>query len=93
MKEVGAAKDTLRGTSLPSFSQILLTVRPWSFSETCDLQRQARAQMADELEALKALRIEAAAAVAEAKLAAAAATTAASVSASFLPSASGSYSS
>ncbi|KAL1942162.1 hypothetical protein VTO73DRAFT_6226 [Trametes versicolor] len=58
MKEVGAAKDTLR--------------------ETCDLQREARAQMADELEALKALRIEAAAAVAEAKLAAAAVTTAAS---------------
>ncbi|KAI0764225.1 hypothetical protein BD413DRAFT_578545 [Trametes elegans] len=41
--------------------------------ETCELQREARAQMAEELESVKALRAEAAAAVSEAKLAAAAA--------------------
>ncbi|KAI0357230.1 hypothetical protein OH77DRAFT_1588602 [Trametes cingulata] len=40
--------------------------------ETCDLQRQVRVQMEAELEAIKSLRTEAAAAVAEAKLAAAA---------------------
>ncbi|KAI0820884.1 hypothetical protein BC628DRAFT_1412850 [Trametes gibbosa] len=48
--------------------------------ETCDLQREARAQMTEELEAVKALRSEAAVAIAEAKLAVAAATTAAAIS-------------
>ncbi|KAH9850467.1 hypothetical protein C2E23DRAFT_869927 [Lenzites betulinus] len=47
--------------------------------ETCDMQRETRTQMAEELEAIKALRAEAAAAIAEAKLAVAAATTAASI--------------
>ncbi|RPD52633.1 hypothetical protein L226DRAFT_563784 [Lentinus tigrinus ALCF2SS1-7] len=41
--------------------------------ETCELQRETRAQMAGELEAVKALRAEASAAVAEAKAACASA--------------------
>ncbi|PIL32438.1 hypothetical protein GSI_05140 [Ganoderma sinense ZZ0214-1] len=46
--------------------------------ETCALHEQAREQMAEELETVKALRVEAAATVAEAKLASAAAQAAAS---------------
>ncbi|KAM5541515.1 hypothetical protein V8D89_004705 [Ganoderma adspersum] len=46
--------------------------------ETCTLHQQAREQMAEELEAVKALRVEAAATVAEAKFASTTAQTAAS---------------
>ncbi|KAJ8496385.1 hypothetical protein ONZ51_g1154 [Trametes cubensis] len=45
--------------------------------ETCELQQEARARMAEELDAVKNLRAEAAAAVAEVKLAAAAASSSA----------------
>ena len=49
-----------------------------SASETCTLHQQTHEQMAEELEAVKALRVEAAATVTEAKLASVAAQAAAS---------------
>lgn len=72
VRDISAAKDILQGS--PDFLVCLeIFAHSYNGTETCELQQETRARMTEELDAVKALRAEAAAAVAEVKLAAAAA--------------------